>query len=163
MDDRQRTWAHALYDIRNYYTAHITTKTLKTSTVDDISIELAIMVRFMHPIDSDVADRISKMRDELKDTKDVVKDEDNTSSDNVEEKEPIEIHRLEETSIVNNNIIITHICKLNVKLHSCIVIPCFWCKDNKIPLKVGYYSCFRILMLVNNHMYVKLCNKCSII
>jgi hypothetical protein len=64
--------------------------------------------------------------------------------------------------IVNNIIIIMiRICKLNVKLHSCIVIPCFWLKDKKMLLKVGYCSCFRKFVLVNNHMYVKLYNKCS--
>jgi len=62
MDDRQRTWAHALYDIRNYYEAHYNTKTLTTSSVEDISLELAIMIRFMRPIDSDVAGQISEMR-----------------------------------------------------------------------------------------------------
>lgn len=63
--------------------------------------------------------------------------------------------------IVNNIINMMHICKLNVKLHSCIVIPCFWCKDEKILLKVGYCSCFGTFMLVNNRMCVKLYNKCS--
>jgi hypothetical protein len=62
MDDRQRTWAHALSDIRNYYEAHYTTKTLTKSSVEDISLELAIMIRFMRPIDADVTDRISEMR-----------------------------------------------------------------------------------------------------
>jgi len=65
MDDRQRTWAHALYDIRNYYESHYTTKTLTTSSVEDISLELAIMLRFIRPIDTDVTDRISEMRKEL--------------------------------------------------------------------------------------------------
>ena len=62
MDDRQRTWAHVLRDIRNYFGAHFTTKTLNTSSVEDISLELAIMLRFMRPIDTYVADRISEMK-----------------------------------------------------------------------------------------------------
>jgi len=66
MDDRQRTWSHALYDIRNYYQSHLTTKILTTSSVEDISLELAIMVRFMRPIDLGVADKISEMRKHLK-------------------------------------------------------------------------------------------------
>jgi len=61
MDDRQRTWAHALYDIRNYYESHYTTKTLTTSSVEDISLELSIMLRFIRPIDIDVTDQISEM------------------------------------------------------------------------------------------------------
>jgi len=62
MDDRQRTWAHVLHDIRNYYQAHFNTKTIKNSSIDDISLELAIMLRFMRPIDTYVADRISEMK-----------------------------------------------------------------------------------------------------
>jgi len=62
MDDRQRTWAHALYDIRNYYESHYTTKTITTSSVEDISLELAIMLRFIRPIDVDVTDRIYEMK-----------------------------------------------------------------------------------------------------
>jgi len=62
MDDRQRTWAHVLRDIRNYFEGHYTIKTLTTTSVEDISLELAIMVRFMRPIDTYVADRIFEMR-----------------------------------------------------------------------------------------------------
>jgi hypothetical protein len=62
MDDRQRTWAHALRDIRNYYEAHYTSKTIKTSSVEDISLELAIMIRFMQPIDTNVAEQISEIK-----------------------------------------------------------------------------------------------------
>jgi len=62
MDDRQRTWAHALHDIRNYYEAHYNIKTLENTSDEDISLELAIMVRFMRPIDPEVAERISEMR-----------------------------------------------------------------------------------------------------
>jgi hypothetical protein len=62
MDDRQRTWVHVLRDIRNYHAAHYTTKTITTINADDISLELAIMLRFMRPIDIYVADRISEMK-----------------------------------------------------------------------------------------------------
>jgi uncharacterized protein (UPF0305 family) len=62
MDDRQRTWAHVLRDIRNYYQAHYTTKTLTTINAEDISLELAIMIRFIRPIDIYVTDRISEMK-----------------------------------------------------------------------------------------------------
>ena len=62
MDDRQRTWAHALRDIRNYYEAHYTIKTLTTTSVEDISLELAIMIRFIRHIDTYVADHISEMK-----------------------------------------------------------------------------------------------------
>jgi len=65
MDDRQRTWSHVLYDIRNYYQSHLTKKILTTSSVEDISLDLAIMVRFMRPIDHDVADKISEKRKAL--------------------------------------------------------------------------------------------------
>ena len=65
MDDRQRTWAHVLRDIRNYFEGHYTIKTLTTSSVEDISLELAIMIRFIRPIDTYVADRISEMKKAL--------------------------------------------------------------------------------------------------
>jgi hypothetical protein len=65
MDDRQRTWAHALYDIRNYYESHYTTKTINTISVEDISLELAIMIRFMHPIDTYISNQISTIKKNL--------------------------------------------------------------------------------------------------
>jgi len=60
--------AHALRGIRNKESAHYTTEILSEYNYDDVDYALSTIIRFMRPIDSDVAEQISKIKRDFENT-----------------------------------------------------------------------------------------------